>query len=220
MVKHNNVVPNQHFRKDWQRFVKTWFNQPARHKRRKAHRVAKAKRLAPRPVGKLRPLIRPQHAKYNHKLRRGRGFTLEELKAVNIHPKKARCIGIAVDPRRHNHSVESLNLNVKRLKSYLKKLVLFPKNKAAWKGLSEEEKNKLRNLQQPDRTQWNPRYGLPFKRFKKLDEPRVIRAQEFKLDVMHAQKTERYLAKNWGRDRKKKIEADEKAKLAMKKKKK
>ena len=28
MVKHNNVIPNQHFKKDWQRYVKTWFNQP------------------------------------------------------------------------------------------------------------------------------------------------------------------------------------------------
>lgn len=35
MVRHNNVVPNEHFRKDWQNYVKTWFNQPARKKRRR-----------------------------------------------------------------------------------------------------------------------------------------------------------------------------------------
>jgi large subunit ribosomal protein L13e len=34
MVRHNNVVPNQHFKKKWQFYVKTWFNQPARKKRR------------------------------------------------------------------------------------------------------------------------------------------------------------------------------------------
>eukprot|EP00884_Botryococcus_braunii_P023074 jgi/Botrbrau1/9450/Bobra.0252s0071.1 len=28
MVRHNNVVPNQHFKKKWQFYVKTWFNQP------------------------------------------------------------------------------------------------------------------------------------------------------------------------------------------------
>ena len=28
MVKHNNIIPNQHFRKDWQRYVRTWFDQP------------------------------------------------------------------------------------------------------------------------------------------------------------------------------------------------
>jgi hypothetical protein len=35
MVKHNNVVPNGHFKKHWQNYVKTWFNQPARKKRRR-----------------------------------------------------------------------------------------------------------------------------------------------------------------------------------------
>ena len=35
MVKHNNVVPNQHFKKKWQFYVKTWFNQPARKVRRR-----------------------------------------------------------------------------------------------------------------------------------------------------------------------------------------
>ena len=34
MVKHNNVIPNQHFKKKWQFYVRTWFNQPARKKRR------------------------------------------------------------------------------------------------------------------------------------------------------------------------------------------
>ena len=27
MVRHNNQVPNQHFHKDWQNRVKTWFDQ-------------------------------------------------------------------------------------------------------------------------------------------------------------------------------------------------
>jgi large subunit ribosomal protein L13e len=36
MVKHNNVVPNQHFKKKWQFYVRTWFNQPARKQRRQA----------------------------------------------------------------------------------------------------------------------------------------------------------------------------------------
>lgn len=34
MVKHNNVIPNRHFKKKWQFHVKTWFNQPARKTRR------------------------------------------------------------------------------------------------------------------------------------------------------------------------------------------
>lgn len=35
MVKHNNVVPNGHFKKHWQNYVRTWFNQPARKTRRR-----------------------------------------------------------------------------------------------------------------------------------------------------------------------------------------
>jgi ribosomal L13e-like protein len=50
MVKHNNVVPNGHFRKRWQVRVKTWFNQPAQKKARRTKRLEKAVRIAPRPV--------------------------------------------------------------------------------------------------------------------------------------------------------------------------
>lgn len=35
MVKHNNVIPNGHFKKHWQNYVRTWFNQPARKTRRR-----------------------------------------------------------------------------------------------------------------------------------------------------------------------------------------
>jgi hypothetical protein len=34
-MKHNNVIPNGHFKKGWQNYVKTWFNQPARKQRRR-----------------------------------------------------------------------------------------------------------------------------------------------------------------------------------------
>ena len=81
VLKHNNQLPNQHFRKDWQRRVKTWFDQPGRKKSRRIARIQKAARIAPRPVdGLLRPAVRCPTIKYNTKLRAGRGFTLEELK--------------------------------------------------------------------------------------------------------------------------------------------
>jgi large subunit ribosomal protein L13e len=40
MVRHNNEVPHQHFKKKWFHFVgplkvRTWFNQPARKERRR-----------------------------------------------------------------------------------------------------------------------------------------------------------------------------------------
>merc|ERR1712079_694011 len=57
----NNIVPNAHFHKDWQRYVKTWFDQPGRKKRRRVNRQKKALRIAPRPVaGSLKPIVRCQ----------------------------------------------------------------------------------------------------------------------------------------------------------------
>ena len=82
--KRNGTVPNAHFHKDWQRFIKTWFNQPMRKKRRHNARVAKARAVAPRPTQKLRPLVHCPNIKYNSKIRLGRGFSLDELKSAGI----------------------------------------------------------------------------------------------------------------------------------------
>ncbi|CAO3639991.1 unnamed protein product [Mucor hiemalis] len=127
VLKHNNQLPNQHFRKQWDRRVKTWFNQAGRKKSRRIARVQKAGRIAPRPIdGLLRPAVRCPTLRYNMKLRSGRGFTLEELKEAGVPRKEARSIGIAVDHRRRNKSNESLELNVQRLKAYKAKLIVFP----------------------------------------------------------------------------------------------
>ena len=62
------------------------------------------------------------------KIREGRGFTLEELKAAGIRKKEALSIGIAVDHRARDRSEEKLNRNVERLQAYKARLVVFPKN--------------------------------------------------------------------------------------------
>lgn len=83
-IKHNNVIANNHFHKKWQTRVKTWFNQPARKHRRYTKRVEKAKRIAPRPLKHLRPIVRCPTVKYNMKRRLGRGFSFEELKVRSV----------------------------------------------------------------------------------------------------------------------------------------
>eukprot|EP00891_Asterochloris_glomerata_P002294 jgi/Astpho2/2294/e_gw1.00040.130.1_t len=126
----NNVIPNNHFKKKWQFYVKTWFNQPARKTRRQNARAAKAAKVFPRPVaGALRPVVHGQTVRYNMKKRYGRGFTFDELKEAGIPRRQARSIGIAVDHRRRNRSLESLQENANRLKAYKSKLVVFPRNK-------------------------------------------------------------------------------------------
>eukprot|EP01126_Amoeba_proteus_P057491 TRINITY_DN7318_c0_g4_i2.p1 TRINITY_DN7318_c0_g4~~TRINITY_DN7318_c0_g4_i2.p1 ORF type:complete len:216 (+),score=24.29 TRINITY_DN7318_c0_g4_i2:103-750(+) len=135
MVKHNNQLVNNHFRKDWDKRVRTWFNQPARKERRRKVRKEKARAIYPRPVtGLLRPVVHCPTSRYNLKVRLGRGFTLQELKAAQITPREAHSIGIAIDYRRTNKSIESVNLNVQRLKVYKSKLVLFPKKRSVPKS--------------------------------------------------------------------------------------
>ena len=128
-MRHNNVLPNAHFRKDWQRRVRTWFNQAPQKSARRRLRAAKAARVAPRPVdGLLRPVVHCPTFKYNMKVRAGRGFSLLELKQAGISSKLARTVGISVDHRRRNRSAESLQINVERLKAYQAKLVVLPRN--------------------------------------------------------------------------------------------
>lgn len=134
MVRHNNVIPNGHWKKKWQFRVRTWFNQPARKLRRRKARAEKAKALFPRPAaGPLRPVVRGQTIKYNSKQKLGRGFSLEELKEAGIPRKLAPTIGISVDHRRRNRSLESLQENVARLKAYKSNLVVFPRHRNAKK---------------------------------------------------------------------------------------
>jgi len=128
MVRHNNIVPNQHFHKKWEKRIKTWFQQPLQKKIRREKRKERAAAAFPRPAqGALRPVVHCPTQKYNMKVRYGRGFTLEELKECKLTAKYARTIGIAVDHRRRNTSVESLNTNVDRLKEYMSRLVIFPR---------------------------------------------------------------------------------------------
>jgi len=123
----NNVLHRNHFRKDWQRRVRTWFDQPGRKLRRRNARVAKAAALGVRPLQPLRPAVRGQTIRYNTKLREGRGFTFAELKEAGVARKAARGLGIVVDHRRRNLSEEGKALNVARLKAYKECLIVYPK---------------------------------------------------------------------------------------------
>ena len=83
-MKHNNQLPNAHFKKDWDRRVKTWFDQAGQKRRRRLLRKEKAAAIAPRPAaGLLRPIVHCPTQKYNMKTRLGRGFSLNELKLRN-----------------------------------------------------------------------------------------------------------------------------------------
>ena len=58
---------------------------------------------------------------------------MEELKDAGISRHYAKTVGISVDHRRTNKSVETLKVNVDRLKEYKARLVVFPKKQDATK---------------------------------------------------------------------------------------
>ena len=58
----------------------------------------------------FRSVVHCPSQRYNSKVRLGRGFTLQELKAAGVGKREAKTIGIAVDFRRTNKSVEGLKV--------------------------------------------------------------------------------------------------------------
>lgn len=126
-ISKNLPLLKNHFRKHWQERVKVHFDQAGKKYSRRQARLAKAAKVAPKPVDALRPIVRCPTIKYNRKVRAGRGFTLAEVKAAGLSAKYARTIGIAVDHRRQNKSQETFDANVARLNEYQSKLVIFGK---------------------------------------------------------------------------------------------
>merc|ERR1712018_789414 len=201
-AKRNQMVPNAHFHKDWDRYVKTWFNQPARKDRRRKTRAAKAARVAPRPVKSLRPVVRCPTFKYNIKDRQGRGFTLEELKAAGITKNMALTIGICVDHRRKNKSLESLQRNVQRLKEYQSKLILFPVKgckKPRKEDASEEDMKKATQLEGEI---------LPIKQVAKRPRAMELTDDLKKFRAFNTVRVARSVARLWGIRAKKAKEAE------------
>jgi len=147
-IKHNQQIPHNHFRKDWQRRVRCHFDQPGKKTSRRIARRAKAAAVAPRPVDKLRPIVRCPTIKYNRRVRTGQGFSLAELKAAGIPRLFAPTVGIAVDFRRKNLSEEGIAANVQRLKDYKARLILFPrKSNKPNKGDTPKDQQKVETTQ-------------------------------------------------------------------------
>jgi len=208
MVKHNNIVPNQHFHKHWQRHVRTWFDQPAKKQSRRSARLAKAKLIAPRPLGTLKPIVRSQTNKYNNKVRAGRGFTLAELRGAKVNPSEAAGLGISVDHRRRNKSEEAFTQNVNRLKLYRSKLVIFPRNptsKRAKKGDSTKDERKAAK-------QVNINDALAIVQPKRKVRARKITAAEREASVYSVLRKARTDEQRWGaREKRLKDKASEAA---------
>ncbi|KAJ6790140.1 hypothetical protein PWT90_08867 [Aphanocladium album] len=160
---------------------------------RRVARQAKAAALAPRPVDKLRPIVRCPTIKYNRKVRTGRGFTLTELKEAGIPRPLAPTIGIAVDFRRQNLSEESLALNVARLKAYKERLILLPrKSNAPKKGDTKTDISKVKTASNIAATFPVAPTDLAVKEIKKSDMPAPVKGGAY-VSLRQARAEKRYL---------------------------
>ncbi|MCJ1256557.1 60S ribosomal protein L13 [Lignoscripta atroalba] len=211
-IKHNQQIQHNHFRKDWQRRVRTHFDQPGRKLRRRNARLTKAAAVAPRPVDKLRPVVRCPTIKYNRRVRAGRGFSLAELKEAGIPRKLASTIGISVDPRRANLSTESLTANVARLKAYRARLILFPRKPGQHKK-TDSSKEELDSHKEEGKTVRNTILVMPIvneAREKAIGEVKVSEMGEGDKDVYRKLRDARSDARLVGvREKRAKAKADE-----------
>ncbi|OAR02968.1 hypothetical protein LLEC1_07366 [Akanthomyces lecanii] len=189
----NPAIAQTYFHKDWQRRVRTHFDQAGKKASRRTARQAKAAALAPRPVDKLRPIVRCPTIKYNRKVRTGRGFTLTELKEAGIPRPLAPTIGIAVDFRRQNLSEESLALNVARLKAYKERLILLPrKSNAPKKGDTKTDLSKINKAANIASVLPVTPTDLAVKEIKKGDMPAPVKGGAY-VSLRQARAEKRYL---------------------------
>jgi len=216
-MKHNNQIHSvRKFRKYWQRFVKTWFDQPATKKARRMARSKKADSIAPRPVaGAVRPLVHGTTIKYNSKVRVGRGFSLSEIKDAGIGKLEAKSLGIAVDYRRRNRSVEGKQTNVQRLREYRANLVVFPRNakklKKGWKDDAAAEETGVAEQLTGQKT-------MPFVAVEPKMEARKITTEEASATVTRSLKAAWNDARLVGfREKRAKERAEKAAQEALKK---
>ncbi|GAA6058735.1 hypothetical protein JCM10212_003423 [Sporobolomyces blumeae] len=206
----DGVLHRNHFRKDWQSRVKTWFDQPGKKHSRRLHRQAKAVKAGLRPTELLRPAVRCPTQRYNMKLRAGRGFTAAELKSAGIRRKEALSLGIPVDHRRRNASEEGLKLNVERLEAYKARLVVFPKKAGKVKKGDTEGADK--NTERVSKLSSAFPITAPA-----AEKPREITAEEKDFSAFRALRVARSDARLVGvrAERKRKAEEEEAAKKKM-----
>jgi large subunit ribosomal protein L13e len=91
----NNVLHRNHFRKDWQRRIKTWFDQPGQKKSRRNTRQQKAAKLGARCVH-----IVSRCPSVSQASRSTFGLTLE-LPFLQTHLPSPTCCAMPFDPIQH-----------------------------------------------------------------------------------------------------------------------
>lgn len=144
--------------------------------------------------------------KYAGKVRYGRGFTLQELKAAKLTAAFARTVGISVDHRRTSTSEEQLQMNVARLNTYKSKLIVFPRreNKPKKGLINDATAEQLKSAAAAHQVTG---VTMPLERKQAAVEFGSITEEDKKKGVFHALRTMRTNTRYKGRRDKKAIDA-------------
>jgi large subunit ribosomal protein L13e len=213
MVKHNNILPNIHLRKHWQRWVKTFFNQPGRKLRRLNARKERAAARFPRPLQNLRPVVLSCTNRYAGRPRIGRGFSLEELRKAGLTAAFAQTVGISVDHRRKNRSLESIQRNVARLKAYKEKLVVLPRKEGKVKKAPKDLNVADSGVKKDNLVQNTSETVLPVRGINLREKPVVIKPAAKTFNAKENLKVQ-WVNQKWAGKREKKAKEAEAAKEA------
>merc|ERR1719190_139749 len=130
-------------------------------------------------------------------------FTIAELKEAKIPVKFAPTIGIAVDHRRKNKCVESLQRNVARLNEYKSKLLIFPK-RSGKRGVKKGDtpRDQLENVAQNTLKEI-----IPIPKESKKISGRAITAEEKEFSAFKTIRKARTAEKFYGERLKKQTQA-------------
>lgn len=107
MVKHRNTTDSGHFRKSWQKKVKTSFDAPFKKIKRRIQRKNNQKKS---PITYLRPIVRCPTKIHNIKVKFGRGFSYNDLRRSFIGTPKLSSSGIVLDKRRRTSKHSPIDL--------------------------------------------------------------------------------------------------------------
>ncbi|ABW98025.1 rpl13 (nucleomorph) [Hemiselmis andersenii] len=146
MVKHNNTTKSGHFKKSWQKKVKTWFKSPSKKLKRRNNRNKINKYLFSNDYLKkiFRPIVHCPTKVHNLKVKIGRGFSYPEILNTGISSKKICSLGISVDKRRKNRK-KNRQFNEKRLENYFKNINVTGKKKVeSLMNNSKKEKDSIK----------------------------------------------------------------------------
>jgi large subunit ribosomal protein L13e len=135
MVKHNNTTDSGHFRKRWQKNVRTSFDEPSKKLKRRIGRSRKQKIT----FDQLRPIVRCPTKMHNLKVKFGRGFSRNEIKNAGLNGWQVSKFKISYDKRKR--SSKNRVTNIKQLKvasNFIDKVFLNRKMKENMKEKFEK----------------------------------------------------------------------------------